>query len=82
MNRRQGIRTVSEGARVVVEFATIGDDVDKDNGASQAVARHPGLTDYGQLEPRHWNEQPAHCWAVREPAAGQEPTSAPPGSSG
>jgi hypothetical protein len=45
------------------------------NGASQAVARHLGLTDYGQLEPQHWNGQPMHCWADREPAPGQEPRS-------
>jgi RimJ/RimL family protein N-acetyltransferase len=43
--------------------------IHQDNGASQAVARHLGLTDYGQLEPQHWNGQPMHCWADREPAA-------------
>jgi RimJ/RimL family protein N-acetyltransferase len=42
--------------------------IHRDNAASQAVARHLGLTDYGLLEPRHWNGQPMHCWADRQPA--------------
>jgi RimJ/RimL family protein N-acetyltransferase len=39
--------------------------IHQDNGASQAIARHLGLTDHGQLEPQHWNGQPMHCWADR-----------------
>jgi RimJ/RimL family protein N-acetyltransferase len=42
--------------------------IHRDNAASQAVARHLGLTDYGLLEPRHWDGQPMHCWADRQPA--------------
>lgn len=38
------------------------------NAASQAVARHIGLTDYGLLEPQHWNGEPMHYWADREPS--------------
>jgi RimJ/RimL family protein N-acetyltransferase len=38
------------------------------NGASVAVARHLGLTDYGLLEPGHWKGEPMHCWADRDPA--------------
>ena len=45
--------------------------VHRDNAASQAVARHLGLADYGQLEPQHWNGEPMHFWADRPPAAGQ-----------
>jgi RimJ/RimL family protein N-acetyltransferase len=41
--------------------------VHQDNIASQAVARHLGLTDYGLLEPRHWDGQPMHCWSDRQP---------------
>ena len=41
-----------------------------DNAASVAVARHLGLTDYGLLEPRHWQGEPMHCWADRNPAPG------------
>jgi RimJ/RimL family protein N-acetyltransferase len=51
--------------------------IHQDNTASQAIARHLGLTDYGQLEPRHWNGQPMHCWADRQPAPTQEPITAP-----
>ena len=51
--------------------------IHQDNTASQAVARHLGLTDYGQLEPRHWHGQPMHCWADRQPAPGHEPTADP-----
>ena len=40
------------------------------NAASEAVARHLGLTDYGLLEPGHWNGEPMHCWADRDPAPG------------
>lgn len=49
------------------------------NGASQAVARHLGLTDFGQLEPQHWDGEPMHCWADRRPAPGQDPASVQPG---
>jgi RimJ/RimL family protein N-acetyltransferase len=35
------------------------------NTASQAVARHLGLQDYGLLAPEHWNGEPMHCWADR-----------------
>jgi len=42
--------------------------IHRDNAASRAVARHLALTDYGLLEPRHWNGQPMHCWADRQPA--------------
>jgi RimJ/RimL family protein N-acetyltransferase len=44
--------------------------IHKDNSASQAVAQRLGLTDYGQLEPHHWNGRPMHYWADREPAPG------------
>jgi RimJ/RimL family protein N-acetyltransferase len=53
--------------------------IHRQNAASQAVARHLGLTDFGQLEPRHWNGQPMHCWADRTQALDREPTSAPTG---
>jgi len=39
------------------------------NAASQAVARHLGLTDYGLLEAAHWRGEPMHYWADREPDA-------------
>lgn len=42
--------------------------IHQDNAASQAVARHLGLADYGQREPRHWDGQPMHYWADRRPA--------------
>jgi len=41
--------------------------IHEDNAASQAVARHLGLTDYGRLEPQHWDGQPMHFWADRRP---------------
>jgi RimJ/RimL family protein N-acetyltransferase len=41
------------------------------NVASQAVARRLGLHDYGQREASHWNGEPMHCWADREPGSGQ-----------
>jgi RimJ/RimL family protein N-acetyltransferase len=44
--------------------------IHEENAASQAVARHLGLTDYGVLEPRHWNGEPMHCWADRPPVFG------------
>ena len=47
--------------------------IHEDNGASQAVARHLGLKDYGLLEPAHWNGEPMHYWADREPAADEGP---------
>jgi len=40
------------------------------NVASQAVARHLGLSDHGLLEAGHWKGQPMHYWADREPAPG------------
>lgn len=40
-----------------------------DNLASQVVARHLGLADYGLLEPGHWKGEPMHYWADRPPAA-------------
>ena len=40
------------------------------NAASQAVARHLGLTDYGLLQPQHWDGEPMGCWADRQPPAG------------
>lgn len=40
------------------------------NVASQAVARHLGLTDYGLREAGHWNGEPMHYWADRAPAPG------------
>jgi RimJ/RimL family protein N-acetyltransferase len=39
------------------------------NLASQAVARHLGLTDYGLREAAHWNALPMHYWADRAPDA-------------
>jgi RimJ/RimL family protein N-acetyltransferase len=41
--------------------------IHEENAASRAVARHLGLTDYGRLEPHHWDGQPMHCWADRQP---------------
>jgi RimJ/RimL family protein N-acetyltransferase len=38
------------------------------NVASQRVAQHVGLRDYGRLEPEHWKGEPMHYWADREPA--------------
>jgi ribosomal-protein-alanine N-acetyltransferase len=38
-----------------------------ENAASQAVARHLGLADYGPREPQHWDGEPMHYWADREP---------------
>jgi RimJ/RimL family protein N-acetyltransferase len=43
--------------------------IHEDNAASQAVARHLGLTDYGLLGAAHWKGEPMHYWADREPAA-------------
>jgi RimJ/RimL family protein N-acetyltransferase len=39
-----------------------------DNIASQRVASHIGLRDYGRLEPEHWKGAPMHYWANREPS--------------
>ena len=39
-----------------------------DNLASQAVARHLGLTDCGLREAAHWRGVPMHYWADRAPA--------------
>jgi RimJ/RimL family protein N-acetyltransferase len=36
------------------------------NIASQAVARHLGLRDFGLLETDHWKGAPMHYWADRE----------------
>jgi RimJ/RimL family protein N-acetyltransferase len=47
--------------------------IHEDNAASQAVARHLGLKDYGQLEADHWKGEPMHYWADREPAADEGP---------
>lgn len=44
--------------------------IHQENAASQAVARHVGLTDYGLLEPGHSNGEPMHCWADRPPSFG------------
>jgi RimJ/RimL family protein N-acetyltransferase len=41
--------------------------IHRDNAASQAVARHLSLADYGRLEPQHWNGEPMHYWADRPP---------------
>jgi RimJ/RimL family protein N-acetyltransferase len=38
-----------------------------DNAASQAVARHLGLRDYGLREREHWNGLPMRLWSDREP---------------
>lgn len=38
-----------------------------DNIASQAVAKHLGLNDYGLLERDHWKGHPMHYWADRAP---------------
>lgn len=65
------------------EAATLAPDlavvawIHQDNAASQAVARHLGLADYGQLEPQHWSGAPMHYWADRPPAPDQETASAP-----
>jgi RimJ/RimL family protein N-acetyltransferase len=47
--------------------------IHEDNAASQAVARHLGLKDYGLLGAAHWKGEPMHYWADREPAARQGP---------
>jgi RimJ/RimL family protein N-acetyltransferase len=41
--------------------------IHEQNAASQAVARHIGLSDYGLREPQRWNGEPMHYWADREP---------------
>lgn len=43
--------------------------IHEENAASQAVARHLGLADYGQREPQHWDGEPMHLWADRQPAS-------------
>ena len=53
--------------------------IHEQNAASQAVARHLGLTDFGQPGPQHWDGAPMHCWADRQPAPGQDPASSQPG---
>jgi RimJ/RimL family protein N-acetyltransferase len=40
------------------------------NVASQAVARHLGLRDYGLREADHWKGEPMHYWADRGPVPG------------
>jgi len=47
--------------------------IHEQNASSQAVARHLGLSDFGQLKPQHWDGAPMHCWADRQPAPGQDP---------
>ena len=42
--------------------------IDTENVASQSVARHLGLNDYGLLEREHWKGRPMHYWADRPPA--------------
>jgi RimJ/RimL family protein N-acetyltransferase len=32
-------------------------------------ARRVGLRDYGRLEPEHWQGEPMHYWADRDPGA-------------
>jgi RimJ/RimL family protein N-acetyltransferase len=44
--------------------------IHEQNAASQAVARHLGLTDYGLREPQHWNGKPIHYWADQKPLPG------------
>lgn len=39
------------------------------NFASQAVARHLGLRDYGLAERDHWKGEPMHLWSDSEPAS-------------
>ena len=56
--------------------------IHQDNAASQAVARHLGLADYGQREPQHWNGEPMHYWADRPPAPGQGADGGPPDLTG
>ena len=43
--------------------------IHEDNAPSQGVARRIGLTDYGLLGAAHWNGEPMHYWADREPGA-------------
>ena len=43
--------------------------IHEDNAPSQGVARRLGLTDYGLLGAAHWNGEPMHYWADREPGA-------------
>lgn len=73
----RGHRYATELARAAQqEAAAVAPDlplvawIHQQNAASQAVARHLGLTDYGLLEPGHWNGAPMHCWADRPPAFG------------
>src|ERR1700691_35622 len=40
-----------------------------DTAASQGVARRLALTDYVLLGAAHWNGEPMHYWADREPGA-------------
>jgi RimJ/RimL family protein N-acetyltransferase len=44
--------------------------IHENNAASQAVARHLGLSDFGQMEAGHWKGAPMHYWAERAPAPG------------
>lgn len=47
--------------------------IHEDNAPSQGVARRLGLTDYGLLGAAHWNGEPMHYWADREPGARMGP---------
>jgi RimJ/RimL family protein N-acetyltransferase len=50
--------------------------IHEENSASQGVARHLGMTDYGLREPHLWDGEPMHCWADRQPRQGWQPASA------
>ncbi len=66
-------RTAQRAAEAVDPDLPVVAWIHEDNAASQAVARHLGLTDYGLLETVHWRGEPMHYWGDREPAAGRGP---------
>jgi len=47
--------------------------IHQENSASQGVARHLGMTDYGLLAPQLWDGEPMHCWADRQPPRSWQP---------
>ena len=57
-------------AAAVAPHVPVAGWIHEENAASQAVARHLGLTDYGPRETAHWNGDPIHYWADRPPAPG------------
>jgi RimJ/RimL family protein N-acetyltransferase len=70
----QGLGYATELARAACRMAGALDPslplvawIHAQNDASQSVARHLGLRDYGLRERDRWNGQPMHLWSGREP---------------